>query len=244
MVEAIQAKLSATEIIRRSQMALFEAEFIDKRDLHRALLERLKTEYNEYQGMDLSDIELAQALNMILALYPKIIRNATKICMAEFKKVDVTAELPKQIETSELINRACLNSYGIMPNGLNTDERKFAEILDTDTSHTVNWWHRNEPRKSHSIGIVLPNGDRYFPDFVISVNNRNKGEGMLLVETKGGHILNSDDTLEKITAEHQVYGIPLMLNFQDGQFWIMQLNESTHKIEKDKPFRVENMAQY
>ena len=85
----------------------------------------------------------------------------------------------------------------------------------------------------------------YLCNKAIGVNNRNKGEGILLIEIKGGHILNSEDTLGKITAEHKIYGIPLMLTLQDdGQFWIMQLNESTSKIEKDKPFRVGNMGQY
>ena len=103
----------------------------------------------------------------------------------------------------------------------------------------------NEPRKPYSVGLVLPDGNRYFPDFIISVNNRTQGEGLLLVEIKGNHILNGEDTLEKITAEHQVYGKPLMLTMQgDEQFWIMRYIESSHKIEKDMAFRVENMGQY
>lgn len=244
VVESIQAKLSAPEIVRRSQHALCDG-VIHPKELQSALLDRLRTEYNEYGGEELSDLELVRALNMILALYPKIIRNAAKSCLSECKEPYTAAELPKQLEASELINRARLNSYGIMPNDLNDTERKFAQILETDTSHTVQWWHRNEPRKPYSVGIVLPNGDRYFPDFIIAVNNRSKGEGLLLVETKGKHILNSDETLEKITAEHQLYGIPLMLTLQDdGQFWLMQHIESTDKIEKTQPFRVENMAQY
>jgi hypothetical protein len=165
--------------------------------------------------------------------------------MAQFKQVYSTAELPKQIEASEAVNRANLNGYGIMPDGLNETELKFARILEADTSKTVSWWHRNEARKPSSVGIVLPDGHRYFPDFIIGVNNRLHGEGMLLVEIKGGHILNSDDTLEKITAEHKIYGKPVMLSLQDdGQFWIMRYIESTHRIEKDQVFRVENMGQY
>lgn len=244
VVEAMQAKLSTPEIIRRSQHALCDA-VISPRDLQGALLERLKREYNDYGGEDLSTIELAHALNMILALYPKIIRTASKSCMAECKEIHETAELPKQIAASESINRASLNSYGIMPSDLNETERKFARILETDTSHTVAWWHRNEPRKPDSVGLVLSNGDRYFPDFIIGINNRSKGTGILLVETKGKHIVNSDETLEKITAEHTVYGKPLMLTLQnDGQFWRMRYSESTHKIEKSEPFRIENMGQY
>jgi type III restriction enzyme len=72
---------------------------------------------------------------------------------------------------------------------LNDTERQFAEMLDADTSSTVVWWHRNEPRKPWSVGIVMPGGDRYFPDFIVGVNDRHNGDGVLLVETKGGHIL-------------------------------------------------------
>jgi hypothetical protein len=243
VVEAIQAKLLNSEIIRRSQHALCDA-VIDPKDLQSALLARLEKEYNEYQGMELSTIELAQSLNMILALYPALIRHASKSCLAQFKEVYETAELPKQIEAAETINRASLNSYGVMPAGLNETERKFAQLLETDTSNTINWWHRNEDRKPYSVGIVLPNGHRYFPDFIIGVNNRTRGEGILLVEIKGGHILNSDDTLEKITAEHKVYGNPIMLTLDNGKFWMMDYIESTNKIEKKHPFRVENMGQY
>jgi hypothetical protein len=244
VVEAIQAKLSTTEIIRRSQYALCDA-VIDPKDLQTALLARLEKEYNEYGGYELSIIELAQALNMILALYPALIRNASKSCLAEFKEVYETAELPKQIEAAESINRASLNSYGIMPSDLNETERKFARMLETDSSNTIRWWHRNVDRKPHSVCIVLPNGHRYFPDFIIGVINRSRGAGILLVETKGGHILKSDDTLDKITAEHKVYGKPVMLSLQDdGRFWIMQYNESSNEIEKTRPFRVEDMGQY
>ena len=132
-----------------------------------------------------------------------------------------------------------------MPEDLNETEGKFAQLLETDTSKTVDWWHRNEPRKPYSVGLVLPDGNRYFPDFIIGINNRNHNEGLLLVEIKGNHILNGEDTLEKIIAEHKTYGKPLMLTMQgDGQFWIMRYIEASNKIEKDMAFRVENMGQY
>jgi hypothetical protein len=57
--------------------------------------------------------------------------------------------------------------------------------------------------------------------------------------------LNSDDSLEKINAEHKIYGKPVMLTRQDdGQFLLMRYNESAHRIEKDKPLRIESMWQY
>ena len=132
-----------------------------------------------------------------------------------------------------------------MPQDLNDTERRFAEMLDADTSGTLAWWHRNEPRKPWSVGIVMPGGDRYFPDFIVGVKYRHQGDGMLLVETKSSHIMNYGDTLEKIKAEHKHYGKPLMLTEQeDDRFWMMRYIESTRKIEPDQVFRVENMGQY
>ncbi|MEI6267875.1 MAG: hypothetical protein WCP01_03270 [Methylococcaceae bacterium] len=77
------------------------------------------------------------------------------------------------------------------------------------------------------------------------MNDRNHNDGLLLVETKGSHIINYGDTLEKINAEHKLYGKPLMLIQQeDDRFWMMRYIESTKKIEPDQVFRVENMGQY
>jgi type III restriction enzyme len=56
-----------------------------------------------------------------------------------------------------------------MPQDLNGPERAFADLLDADTTGTVDYWFRNEPRKPWSIGIVMPSGDRYFPDFAVKV---------------------------------------------------------------------------
>jgi len=109
----------------------------------------------------------------------------------------------------------------------------------------VLWWHRNEPRKPWSIGIVLPDGDRYFPDFIVGVKDRMRGGSVLLLETKGGHLLNSDETVEKVVAVHKTYGPPVMLKRRDdGSLWIVRYIASRNRVEEDQAFRVENMAQY
>ena len=126
-----------------------------------------------------------------------------------------------------------------MPQDLNDTERRYAQLLDTDTSNTVSWWHRNEPRKPSSVGLVMPGGNKYFPDFIVGVNDRHRYDGLLLMETKGSHIINSDDTLEKINAEHKQYGKPLMLTLHnDGRFWIMRYIESARKAEQYRPLTV------
>ncbi|MBK8753479.1 MAG: DEAD/DEAH box helicase family protein [Candidatus Competibacteraceae bacterium] len=245
MVDTVQAKLSSAEIIRRAQRVLTDPGFIDPRDLHGVLLARLRTEYNEHQGIGFNEEKLARALNLILATYPHLVRIAARTCAAQFKEVVDAAVLPPQMEQLANAPRSPLNLYGVMPPDLNEPERKFAELIDADTSGTVLWWHRNEPRKPWSIGIVLPNGERYFPDFAVGVNGRTRSAGLPLVETKGGHLLNSDETLEKIAAAHKSYGSPVMLKRRDdGSFWIVRYIESRNRIEEDQAFRVENMAQY
>ena len=119
-------------------------------------------------------------------------------------------------------------------------------MLDADTSGTVEWWLRNEPQKAHSVGIVMPNGYRYYPDFIVKVQGRKRGDGIFLVEIKGNHILNGDDTLDKVIAEHKNYGAPLMLlHEQDSKrFMTVRHNERTDKNQADQIFRVENMPEY
>jgi hypothetical protein len=244
-VDSIQARLSNTDIARRAQKVLFDADCYDPRELNSLLLARLQSEYNEHQGMDLSELELARALNLILATFPRLVRDASRVCAARFKEVFDADVLPSFIEAPDCINRSRLNVYGVIPQDLNDTERRFAEMLDADVSSTVAWWHRNEPRKPWSVGIVMPDGDRYFPDFIVGVNGRHHGDGLLLVETKGAHIINYGETLEKINAEHKQYGKPLMLTrLDDGRFWQMRYIESTRKIEQEQVFRVENMGQY
>ncbi|HRZ05577.1 MAG TPA: DEAD/DEAH box helicase family protein [Candidatus Competibacteraceae bacterium] len=244
-VDTVQAKLSHVKLAVRAQSVLYDAQYYNPRDLEEMLLSRLRLEYNDHQGIGLSDEELRRALNLILAIYPRLLRDAARICAAHNKEIVEAAPLPESMEIAPGAQRSRLNVYGVMPPDLNEHERKFAEWLDADPSGTVLWWHRNEPRKPWSIGIVLPDGDRYFPDFAVGVNGRARGAGALLVETKGGHLLNSDETLEKSVATHKTYGPPVMIKRRDdGSFWIVRYIESRNRVEEDQAFRVENMAQY
>lgn len=242
--ESIQARLSDVEIARRAQNVLFDADYLDPRDLHDGLLRRLKVEFS-HRGIDSDDNVLERALNMIMTAYPNLIRTAARACAAKFKEVFDAAPLPEFVEVPSGTKKSRLNVYGTMPQDLNGPERAFADLLDSDTSGTVEFWFRNEPRKPWSIGIVMPGGGRYFPDFAIKVAGRAVGDGLLLVETKGNHILNGDDTLDKIQAEHRLYGVPLML-VQDagGRFMTVKYFPNTGRNEEDQIFRIENLAGY
>ncbi|MBK8116234.1 MAG: DEAD/DEAH box helicase family protein [Candidatus Accumulibacter sp.] len=243
-MQSLQARLSDEEIARRAQGVMFDADYVDPRDLHDALLARLKSEFG-HRGIDVDDAGLERALNRIMAAYPHLIRVAARSCAARFKEVFDTAPLPEFVELPRAVQRSRRNVYGVMPQDLNGSERAFADLLDADTTGMVDYWFRNEPRKPWSIGIVMPSGDRYFPDFAVKVAGHAPGHDLLLVETKGRHILNGDDTLDKILAEHKVYGVPLMLAQDDcGRFMTVKFFASTGRNEEDQIFRLENLAGY
>lgn len=243
-IDSMQARLSDAEIARRAQGVIFDAEYLDPRDLHDALLGRLKTEF-EHRGIDVDGEGLERALNRIMAAYPKLIRLAARTCAAKFKEVFACAPLPEFVELPAGVKKSRLNAYGVMPQDLNGAERAFAELLDSDTTGTVEYWFRNESQKPWSIGIVMPSGNRYFPDFAVKVAGRASGGGLLLVETKGQHILNGDDTLDKVLAEHKRYGVPLMLvQDRNSRFMTVRFSEKHGRNEEDQIFRIENMPGY
>lgn len=236
-----QARISEVEIARRAQRVLFEPDYLDPRDLHAVLIKRLKSEY-EARGFEYNEHELELVLDLILVAFPSLIRQAARECAAQYAELMDTSPLPDSIELPSGTRTSRLNVYGVMPPDLNRDEMAFAEMLDSDLSGAVEWWHRNEPRKPWSIGLILPNGAQYFPDFVMKVNGRTQGDGLLLAEIKGDHLLNSSDTLDKVLASHQRYKRPVMLMREDGQRFMTIRQDEHGKNSPDQIFRLDLMA--
>ncbi|MCE9639700.1 MAG: DEAD/DEAH box helicase family protein [Betaproteobacteria bacterium] len=240
----IQVRLSQAELARRAQKVLFEPDYLDVRDLHATLIERLRSEYGR-RDIECDDSRLDRALDLILVSYPNLIRMAARKCAAQFKEIIDTAPLPENIELPPGARTSRLNIYGVMPPDLNRDEAAFAELLDSDTTGVVEWWHRNEPRKPWSVGMVLPNGAQYFPDFLVKVKERNRGEGCLLVEIKGDHILNKSDDLDKSVSEHKLYKRPMMLvREESGRFMTVEFREAQGKNELDRLFQLDLMKHF
>ena len=238
-----QARISEAEIARRAQRVLFEPDYLDPRDLHAVLIKRLQSEY-EARGFESDERDLELVLDLILVAFPNLIRQAARECAAQYAELMDTSPLPDNIELLSGARTSRLNIYGVMPPDLNRDEISFAEMLDSDLSGTVEWWHRNEPRKPWSIGLILPSGAQYFPDFVVKVNGRALGDGLLLAEVKGDHLLNSSDTLDKVLASHKLYKRPVMLVQEDrGRFMTIR-QDANGKNAPDQIFRLDLMAGY
>lgn len=108
-------------------------------------------------------------------------------------------------------------AYGCVPEGLNEWELAFVEFLDRDLSKTIRWWHRNPVNKPWSVRVLLPDGRGFFPDFVIGVEGRKKGEGILLADPK--FRFETDDEAPKALAEHIIYGRVLILSLTGEKRW-------------------------
>ena len=243
---AMSAKLERGKIAQDAQRKLFEPDgYLDPRYLIATLMQRMRRECIKH-GKTIADEELRYALDLITVRFPGLVRWAAKKCAAKHKELVETTSLPETLELPFTTATARLNIYGIMPPDLNEDERAFAQLLDMDLTDTVEWWHRNEPNKPWSIGLYLPSGKQYFPDFVIKVKKRTRGNGLLLAEVKGGHILNDSGTLDKAVAEHKLYKAPLMIvrDLVAGRFMTVKMNEKGEKLLQDQVFYVENLAQY
>jgi hypothetical protein len=240
----VKAQLDPRELAKRAQRRLFDAGCLDPRDLHEALMKGLAVEFDK-RGYDDSPQSVERGLNLILASFPHLIRDVERKCAARHKETYEVAQWPESWEAQGEPEPSRLNVYGILPSDLNNPERAFARLLDEEMSDTVEYWYRNPPRAPWSVALVLPSGARYYPDFIVKVKGRTRGDGFLLVEIKGTHILNSDDTLEKVLAEHKTYGRPLMLNQdKNGRFMTVSYFEKSNRCEEDQVFRVENMAGY
>jgi len=238
-----QARISEAEIARRAQRVLFEPDYLDPRDLHAVLIKRLQSEY-EARGFESDERDLELVLDLILVAFPNLIRQAARECAAQYAELMDTSPLPDNIELLSGARTSRLNIYGVMPPDLNRDEIAFAEMLDSDLSGAVEWWHRNEPRKPWSIGLILPSGAQYFPDFVVKVNGRALGDGLLLAEVKGDHLLNSSDTLDKVLASHKLYKRPVMLVQEDSGRFMTIRQDANGKNAPDQIFRLDLMAGY
>lgn len=243
-----QAHLSDSEIARRAQRLLFEPDYLDPRDLQAALVKKLRAEIKE-RGIFLelldSPEKLRRAVHLILVSYPGLLRETVRSCCADNAEVVDTAPLPETVTWPSGCARSLLGNYGVFPPDMNNDEIAFAKLLDADMSDSVEWWHRNERSKPHSVGLVMPDGKGYFPDFMVKVKDRTKGHGILLIEVKGEYLINSLNTPDKAIASHKVYRKPLMVMKETSGRWMtLRFNEKTGKNEPDAIFRVEALAEY
>ena len=238
--ERIQAHLSHQQIARLGQELLFALDGPNHEVIRRGLRKKLREAYHSQGIVVLSaDSELLdQALWLILATYPLALRSAMKQCLNRYAPVEDTfGPLPEELLFSEPLVPSERNAYQVMPPDLNTWEKQFACLLDDDMTGAVKWWHRNKPWLHESVCVPRPSGKAYFPDFVVCLAGRKKGDGILLVETK--ERVYDPAAEEKVDAEHKFYGRPLMLTLENERFMSVRFNPQQRRNELDRVFSLD-----
>ena len=210
-----KADLSREEVARRAQELLFSNENFDPKVLTQYLVARLAKAI-EAKGLAANQPgEIRHVLNAILLNRPGILREAQKKAVANHATLEDTEDLPEALAFDSSRPPSPRNVYRIYPPRMNTWEQGFAEMLDAPNNGMVNWWHRNEVKKPWSVCLVLPDGGRFYPDFVISVDGRKRENGILLADPKSGW--EQSQQHGKVLAEHPVYGRALIIA-RTGQY--------------------------
>lgn len=237
----VSTPLSQKQVAIKAQRLLFEFDYIDPRELRNALVRRLKKETTARGWSDVAESadKLDDALDIILVTFPSILREAQKRAAADYTEIFEAEPIPRVYTSFVRCDPSRMNVYGVVPSDLNRWERAFASALDTEFVGAIDWWHRNPSRKPHSLALVLPNGQQFFPDFIIKVKNR-KNE-YLLVETK--EAINREDSILKAISEHKRYGKVMMLNWENEDRWMtVRYNANKDKNELDSVLRDDLLA--
>lgn len=235
------ADLSASQAAEAGQRTLLKNKTFDPRELRRALLRKMQMVMREEAMSEADDPEkIAHFLDVILATHPELLFEAQKAAHAKNAEILDAEDLPSEFVWAEPLPTSARNVYGVLPAGMNTWERPFAELLDRDPHKIVKWWHRNEPRLPWSVNALMPDGRGFYPDFVIGIEGRKSEEGALLADPKLN--FQRDDEAPKVLAEHRSYG-RVMILFLDGERWMtVGYDEKSRRPIISREFRLADAA--
>jgi len=246
-IELAQASLSPKEVALQARRILQRSDLFDPRCLEEALLHRLRREFDQRGiGVPTGGDGLEHALNLILVRNPKLLADAQKKALVQHKTVVSAAEVPAQIESLAPLKKSLKNIYGVVPDGMNDWERRFADLMDGDTEGRVLWWHRNLDRKPWSVGAVLSTGRIFYPDFVIGVEGRRTEDHILLSDPK--ERIHDPDEAVKADASHETYGNILVLNMDtqasSSEWFTVRYDGQSERAFREGVFRLDLMRTY
>ncbi|SPP66630.1 DEAD/DEAH box helicase [Nitrospira lenta] len=236
------ADLSATQAAEQAQAVLCRNKTFDPRELRRALLRKLEMVMREEVVSEADDPEkVVHFLDVILATHPELLYEAQKAAHAQHAVIQDAEELPAEIVSPEPLPVSPRNVYGVMPEGLNSWEKPFAELMDRDANNVVAWWHRNPPLKPWSVNVLMPDGRGFFPDFVIGINGRKTEDNVLLADPKLN--FQRDDEAQKVLAEHRSYGRVMILFLDGSTRWMtVGFDQKAKKPIRVREFRLSDAA--
>jgi type III restriction enzyme len=121
-------------------------------------------------------------------------------------------------------------------------------MLDEDQTGTVLWWLRNVSNARWAVSIVLPNGNRHFPDFVIGVDARRRSvDNIVLAEIKDdgrdGRLFSTINT-DKVRTEHSKYRSAIMIFFDyyTREWTKVAYRPDLHRHVPSTPFNINDLV--
>lgn len=217
------APISAARIAAGAQAAFRFNDSIDERDLKPALLERLRQAIIDKGMREPEERDLRRGVDLLGLLRPNLLTDACRSCLAGAVEVLQNEPVPEYYQAPPNLEHARLSLYRVFPSDLNREELAFARLLDADKTGTVLWWLRNQHNARWAVSIVLPNGERHYPDFVIGINgNRRTLDNIALAEVKddgSSGRLFSDKNGRKVRVQHSQYRRCLMVYRDENLGW-------------------------
>jgi superfamily II DNA or RNA helicase len=247
--QAVQMELafappSVEQVRHMAQRELLRSQVFHPKDLRAALLRRLHVVLIDRGVADADDPgKLSEYLDVLLATHPELLREAQRTALARGAVIEDAGELPAEMTADGPLAVSARNVYGAMPPNLNTWETDFSNLLDSDISGGVLWWHRNPVNKPWSVKVLLVDGRGFYPDFIVGIHNRRTESNGLLADTK--YAYETTKELPKILAEHASYGRVLILSKNQNRQWaIAHLEAATGRPVLGAAFKLADAAAY
>ena len=238
----VWANLAPSAVAHKAEQIRLRLAESNDRELHARLLNRFADAVRQSGAPVPEDEELLmQQLDLVLVRNPRLLRDAfTRL--RQSKIVDVDAPLDVELQSDMRLEPARRALYGVYPPGLNDDERAVAAMLDG--SPLVRWWHRNsaDVRKPGALGLYRwDDGDGFYPDFVVSLKERQTPGGIALLEVKGNFLWGNDHDVDKAQARHAEYGAVFMVGRERGQREFFCLQKLGDKLRTAGDFSIERL---
>lgn len=241
---SLSLRVSNARIAEKAQQAFVLNDSVDPRLLERAMVSALRSRAEE-QGIEFSDQDLRRTIQMAAMREPDALLLALKQAQGKRVHVDANEPIPNPLFDVEGADPAAKAAHGIFPGGMNKPERAFAEFLDTDPSGAVSWWLRNPENVTWATRMILPTGQRFFPDFAVGIKGRSTRDSVALVEIKDDGVdgrLHSDKNVLKIQVQHREYRNVFWTYSGEQGFERLTFNESLNRIGPIEPFMVSKMV--
>jgi type III restriction enzyme len=241
---SLSLKISNARVAERAQAAFQFNDSIDPRLLERALIASLRGRAED-GGYDFTDQDLRRTIQLAVMREPDALMKAIKEEQGKRARLENNIPIPDPLFDFADLAVAQKAAHGIFPSKMNKPERAFAEMLDADTSGTVKWWLRNPENELWATRMMLPTGQRFFPDFAVGIKGRTTTDGIALVEIKDDGEdgrLHSDKNRLKIQVQHREYRNVFWSCQADQGLVQLSFNQALNLIQPLRPFEIARMV--